>query len=761
MDKELLEHLKTHKELLTAEIINEIRKLPNGREEVIDILDLNRDNEEFYTDAYGKRVQFDGYRNIKKAHTKLELANIHLEEIKRCMEDLDYFRFNYVKIRTKSGIGFPEIREYQRRFLDVIQSDAESVVVSFPRQSGKSATTAIYLAWLFCFKPAINIGICANRASTAIDFLTNVKGIFMSLPIWMKPGITVWNGGSICNERGTTIITDATNENTFRGRAVHVLVVDECIGYDSQITVKHKATGDVYTTSIGEFYDQLCESDDNEAILNDCFLVKTSDGFQQFSGIKRSEHDHFLRIVFNDSAINVTSDHKFYHFGRFIYANDIHKGDNINGKTVEDIQVINKTAYFFDLLEVENGHHYTANGIEVSNCAFIPNFKIFSDSVLPSQSSLAWKKTILISTPNGMNHFYELVRDAKARKVLEHIGKDEIPDNVLETVENPDGTFSAVLDESANGYTFVDVDWKEVPRYNGKGELIEPERFKDDIVAKYGLQYFRQNYQCEFIGSSATLINGDVIAAIEPERGHDRLIAGKHLVHVYREPEQGHKYIFAVDPAKNGGDYFAMQMVDITKFPFIQVLTANLRVDYLEMPGYIFTLAEEYNGALVIIENNEGAGQSIADTLYRDFEYGNLYYDRSGDKLKKYPGYRTTPKSRTQMLNTLKMLMENGKLIVLDAETKYELERFVLVGNKYQAVAGYHDDLVMALAIALCLFNNIDNFTDIRVVADSVHSTEDSQCFTDLITIGDFDDGIEEMPESAQDEYYIWGNLKF
>lgn len=604
MDENLFKQLFNNKELITEEILEEIRKLPDGRNIALKLLDLPKNSEEFYVDAFDKKIQFDSNRNLKKAFTKLKLAPIHIKEIEKCAADLDYYRFNYVKIKTKSGDGFPEMREYQQRFLDVLKSESENIVTLFPRQSGKSITTAIYLSWLYLFKESINIGICANRGATAVDFLRNVKNILTNIPIWMQPGTVSWNSRSISNDRGTAILTDATNENSFRGRAIHVLVVDEC--------------------------------------------------------------------------------------------------------------------------------------------SFVKNYKNFSDAILPSQSSLAWKKTILISTPSGMNHFYEIVRDAKAHKVLEHIDRSKIPDkNVLEVLDNTDGTVTVTLNESANGFNFVGVDWREVPRYDGNGKLIDPEDFAQSIISRYGIQYFKQNFQCEFIGSSATLINGDTLEKMRSKRPQDRIIAGVHKIHIYDEPQENHKYILSVDPAKNGGDYFAMHVIDITKFPFIQVLSCNLKVDYLEMPSYVYSLATEYNGALAIIENNEGAGQSIADTLSRDYEYSNLFYERN----KKYPGYRTTTRSRTQMLNTLKLLIENDKMIINDADTIFELERFVLNGKKYEAMAGYHDDLVMALAISLCMFNDIHNFNDIKEVAERVHSTEDSGDFADMITIGDFDDGATSVSE--------------
>jgi hypothetical protein len=50
----------------------------------------------------------------------------------------------------------------------------------------------------------------------------------------------------------------------------------------------------------------------------------------------------------------------------------------------------------------------------------------------------------------------------------------------------------------------------------------------------------------------------------------------------------------------------------------------------------LYEWAEQYNFAYMIIENNEGAGQSIADVLFKEYEYENLHFDKKiGKKLDK------------------------------------------------------------------------------------------------------------------------------
>ena len=628
LSNEQIELLKNNKNLITEELLDALRETKEGKTVALQILDIPKDDEDYYLDAFGSRISFDGNRQIKPCYTKIQLTDIQIKEIQKCSEDIDYFKANYVQFKTKSGIGFPDHRKYQDDFIHALNDENDQYVVVFPRQAGKSATTAVWLTWLFLFKADISIGICANRGSTASDFLANVKNIFTLLPIWMQQGIKTWNVRRIEGENGTKILTDATSGDSFRGSSMNVIVVDECA------------------------------------------YVRSS------------------------------------------------------------------------------------------------KWEAFSDGILPSQSALAWKKTIFISTPNGMNHFYDYYKNSKKRKVLEDLSKEEVEkvktqEKVLNVFKNKSGNYNAEIDKPSNDMELLTVDWKEVPRYDRNNNLIDPEVFKQQVIDRQGLQFFLQAYACEFLGSSHTLISGEVLKELEsstPER--QMFVNGTtEFVNIYSEAEEGHKYILSCDPAKDGRDYFALHVIDITKFPFKQVVCGKLQIDYLLMPEFIFDLANTYNTAFTIIENNEGAGQSIADTLKRDFEYENLYFDRDGkgDKFKKYPGFRTTPKSRNQLLETLKLLIENYKLEINDEDTIFELQRFVLLRKKFQAEDGFHDDLVMSLAIAFCLFNDINNFEDIKKVSESIYSDDSSVDFTDIMTIGCFDDGTEINnfeSDNSNDYYY-------
>lgn len=254
----IIEQYKNNKQLITYELLQKLRSYGNeGKQIALDILDTEKSSDNYYLDAYGEKIAFLGDREIKRPFTKMKLAQIHIDELKRCAEDLNYFRENYVKIRTKDGINFPEMRSYQQGFLDALTSDYETIVSLQPRQAGKSVTTAIYMVWLFNFDHDKNMGICANNGGLAREFLNNVRNIFYGMPMWMRVGVSVWNKGSIESENKMRILTDSPSENSFRGYTINFLIIDECIEASSIITVKNKYTNKIEKISVSELYDRF------------------------------------------------------------------------------------------------------------------------------------------------------------------------------------------------------------------------------------------------------------------------------------------------------------------------------------------------------------------------------------------------------------------------------------------------------------------------------------------------------------------------
>lgn len=719
LSKEEIKYFQTHKNEITDELLETIRDQGKlGKAQALEILDLPKDSDNYYLDAYNTRISYNGSRGLKKAYTKLNLSPIHISELEKCANDPLYFLRNYVRMTTPKGFDFVDSRPYQDEFIQLLSDDSiENVISMQPRQSSKSTTTSVKLAHLYCFKKDLTIGIVAYSGNSAREFLDKTKKILIGLPIWMQPGTVTWNKGSIECENNIRILTDVPSQDSFRGYSCNIIVVDECLEYSTTINIYSKTLNESFDIKIGDFHNQ------NPNINN--FKVLTSNGYKSFKGIKKTIRRDNLQIFFEDSNIIVTPEHKFYDNGTFIRAKDIKINDIINGKKVKSIKEnVACSNEFFDLLDVEDGHHFTANNIEVSNCAYLDpaSWIDFTDGVLPSQAGLAFKKLVILSTPKGKNHFYDIWQGA-----------------------------GDTLDTSVNGFVKHKVDWKLVPRFKSDGTKYEPEEFKQQQIKSSGLVIWNSAYECKFEGSATTLIPSEILDTYKPQEPIEVDNIKDSKILIYEEPIPGHKYVMGVDTAKEGADFTGVQIFDTTDLNFRQVASAKLKIDYMLLPELLNEYGLRFNQALIIVENNEGSGQVVADILKRDYEYENLYYDVNKQKQRlKYPGFRTTKLSRDVILQTVATLAQANKLSLVDKETIKEFGVFTLNDNgKYQAAVGYHDDLVMSCCLCFGIFTNVKNFEDMKEIVDSLKSSEGKSF--EYLAFGAFADGLEPEQDSNTD----------
>nr|DAK48070.1 MAG TPA: DNA packaging protein [Caudoviricetes sp.] len=139
---ELVEYYKQNKNLITEELLDTLRTYGNdGKALALEILDTPMDDEKYHLDAFGNRIFFNGNRQLKRPFTKMPIAKIHEIEIKKCADDIYYFMDNYIRITTPKGLNFPELREYQREFIYVINKKENEKIISLqPRQCISSDT---------------------------------------------------------------------------------------------------------------------------------------------------------------------------------------------------------------------------------------------------------------------------------------------------------------------------------------------------------------------------------------------------------------------------------------------------------------------------------------------------------------------------------------------------------------------------------------------------------------------------------------------
>ena len=168
-----------------------------------------------------------GNPNLKKANTKHEFTKEQLLEFIQCREDPLYFAENYIKIvNVDEGLVPFEMWPFQKELIRKFHSHRFNICM-MPRQTGKSTTSVSYLLHYAVFNDNVNIGILANKASTARDLLGRLQTAYENLPRWMQQGIVAWNKGSLELENGSSIMAASTSAAAVRGMTFNIIFLDE------------------------------------------------------------------------------------------------------------------------------------------------------------------------------------------------------------------------------------------------------------------------------------------------------------------------------------------------------------------------------------------------------------------------------------------------------------------------------------------------------------------------------------------------------
>ena len=513
-----------------------------------------------------------GNPNLKKAGTEIQFTKKQVEEWIKCKSDPLYFAMTYMQIiNLDEGLVPFAMYDFQQKILTDFHENRFNIA-KLPRQTGKSTTVVAYLLHYAIFNDSVNIGILANKASTARELLGRLQLAYENLPKWMQHGVLVWNKGSLELENGSKIMAASTSASAVRGMSFNILFLDEF--------------------------------------------------------------------------------------------------------------------------------------------AFVPNHvaEQFFASVYPTITSGRSTKVIIISTPNGMNHFYKMWEDARNGK---------------------------------NGYVTNEVHWSQVPGRDAN--------WKEETMKNTSKRQFAQEFECDFLGSADTLISPAKLQAI-PFKDPIQSNAG---LDVYERSQEGHEYIITVDVARGiGGDYSAFIVFDITTLPYKVVAKyRDNEIKPIMFPSVIFQVAKEYHLPYILVEVND-IGDSIAATLNYDLEYPNVLMcamrGRAGQIVgqgfsgtKTQLGVKMSITVKKQGCANLKAVLEEDKLTFCDFHILQELTTFIQRKQAWEADEGYHDDLVMCLVLFswLVLQDYFKEMTD-QDVRRRIYEEQKNQIEQDMAPFGFIDDGL-------------------
>ena len=346
----------------------------------------------------------------------------------------------------------------------------------------------------------------------------------------------------------------------------------------------------------------------------------------------------------------------------------------------------------------------------------------FFKSVYPTISSGQETKMIIVSTPKGMNHFYKMWVEAE---------------------------------EQRSNFKTLEVDWWETPGRDSD--------WKQQQIANTSEEDFNQEFACEFLGSTNTLVNVNVLrnmTFVNPtfhKNGFDQ----------YGDILPDHQYVITVDTARGVGlDNSAFLVIDITSVPYRVVAKfKDSLISPILYTELIYNVATNYNQAFVLIEIND-IGEQVANILANDLEYENIFITnvkgRAGQVISggfssnRQLGVRTTKKVKRIGCSTLKDLVEDNKIIIEDFDLIEEMSNFITKKDSYEADEGYHDDLVMCLVLFSWLirqsyFKDLTN-SDIR---ERFLKDKEAMIEADLLPFGFKYDAVDDNIKEVADPYSV------
>ena len=297
--------------------------------------------------------------------------------------------------------------------------------------------------------------------------------------------------------------------------------------------------------------------------------------------------------------------------------------------------------------------------IYIDEAAFIPAWEDAWLAIQPVISSGRESKLIMTTTPKGLNHFYDIWQSAI---------------------------------EGKSGYMPYEAVWHSVKErlYNKADIFDDGYEWSSQAIAGSSLEQFLQEHNAEFFGSSGTLIRATTLSRLSFID-----VVNDNGFYQFEKPKEGRKYVATLDCSEGRGqDYHALQIIDITEFPYKQVAVYHSNTtSHFILPDIVFKYLMMYNECPVYIELNS-TGVSIAKSLAMDLEYDNIICDSFIDL-----GMKQSKRSKAMGCSALKDLIEKDKLIINHKGTIQELRTFSEKGVSWAAEEGFHDDLVMSLVI--------------------------------------------------------------
>ena len=322
----------------------------------------------------------------------------------------------------------------------------------------------------------------------------------------------------------------------------------------------------------------------------------------------------------------------------------------------------------------EAGRSEALSLLVLDEAAFID--KIETIWAAASQTLITGGQCLALSTPNGVgNWFHKTWMDAE---------------------------------DGINDFNFIKLHWS-----------LHPEReqdWREEQDKLLGPSMAAQECDCDFITSGRTVIDGVLLEeqlnmyVCDPieKRGVDSNLW------VWEPANYSKDYIVCADVARGDGtDYSAFHILEMETLN--QVAEYKGAISTRDFGNMLVNIAQEYNEAVLVVENNNIGWAAIQQIIDRDYQ--NLFYmskdlkwvdtqRQASNKIYRQekqmvPGFTMSMKTRPLIVAKLEEFFREKLVKVNSKRLIDELFVFIYNGQRAEAMSGYNDDLVISYGIAL------------------------------------------------------------
>ena len=391
---------------------------------------------------------------------------------------------------------------------------------------------------------------------------------------------------------------------------------------------------------------------------------------------------------------------------------------------------------------------YTPTFLIMDEAAFIDNGAEVFGAALTSLGTGG--KVTLISTPNGQDALYYKTYDGAKKgdnnfNIIEMRWHEDIRYNrglrwlrgedeviVCETIgrEKLRWEYSGATYETdsinINDYKImIDDGWKATSHWY-------EEMCRDMNGDK---KQIAQELDVSFVSSGGNVIDDEYINFQEENNVQEPKYKAEmeKSMWIWKEPEEGHKYIMGVDVSRGDGkDSSTIVILDFDGLEQVAEFKYKLPPDLLA--EIVFKYGNLYQ-AYTVVDITGGMGVSTVMKLL-EMGYKHLHYDdpksrKLSDKYAKslykqtdkVPGFNVG-NTRLQMISDLEEHVRENKTIMRSVRLISELKTFVYRNGRPDHMDGYHDDIIMALAMPIYVVQT--TFKKLKIIENQTKAMLDS-----------------------------------